>query len=97
MALSLPRDSLVGRRLYLPARERGGGLRSAASTAAAAYLSAFGEVLPTFVDHRSPEGDFVPGVYHSQLGAIIGHASFALGGTRFVTFLATCLPSALAL
>ena len=97
LALALPRDSLAGRRLYLPARERGGGLRSAASIAAAAYLSAFGEVLPTFVDHRNPEGDFVPGVYHSQLGAIIGQASFAPGGTRFVTFLATCLPSALAL
>jgi hypothetical protein len=83
--------SLALRRLRLPASLKGGGLRSAAATSPAAYLGALGEVLPTFVDHFGREGASIPGVYHHQLGDVIGEASFQSGGSGYGTFVGSGL------
>jgi hypothetical protein len=97
LGVEIVAGSLAADRLRLPARALGCGLRFSTDTCAAAYIGAFGEVLPTFVDHTSGHGEPVPGVYHDLMAPIIGASSFAPQGSGFGPFLASGLPSAASL
>ena len=87
---SFPAASYAHRRLFLPARLRGGGLRLALHTCSAAYVGALHDVLPTFIDRHDEEDRLIPGLYSSQLrdhGLFSDCAYDAVGGDRQVQLL----------
>jgi len=76
------------RRLALPARLFGCGMRRLAAVAPAALVGTLCRVLPPMIDSWS-DGQVRPGFLHAQLQATLGADSFAAGAeaTRFDRFL----------
>ena len=81
-------DPYAAARLRLPARMYGGGLRSAADVAPAAFLGALCQTIPRMLPRTSADGDVCPG-FMPQLVDLLGPGSFDAGAedTRFATFL----------
>ena len=80
-------DPFCTRRLRLPARMYGGGVRSLVELAPAAFVSTVCKALPTFLD-RVVDGTEVPG-FLPQLAPLLGQGSFDRGNedARLTTFL----------
>ena len=78
------------RRLRLPARLRGGGLRSHTETAAAAFVGSVNQALPRLIDHTDAAGSLVPGLLPS-LSGVLGAGSFDAdnAGTRYAQYLSS--------
>ena len=83
------------RRLRLPARRRGGGVRAHVDTAAASFVGSVNHAFPRFVDHADEAGAHVAGLLPS-LSGVLGVGSFDAGGegTRYAPYLASGLPGA---
>ena len=94
-------DELTVRRLRLPARLYGCGLRERASLAPAAFVASACRALPLFLHRLDADGGELPG-FLPQLGPVLGAGSFDVGeeGRRFAhllsgsTDLGLCLASA---
>ena len=91
-------DGLTLRRLRLPARKFGGGLRSLVDVAPAAFLGTVCKVLPHFVDRRLPNGEHQIG-FLPRLAGIFDPHSFDEGNEdiRFQHFLQSGTRLAMAL
>jgi hypothetical protein len=93
-------DSLTVRRLRLPARLRGGGIRSMLDLATAAYAGAVCRCLPLLIDSFTSHGEARQGFMPALL-PLFGAGSFdaVLLGTspRFQHFLSMDTPTSLAL
>ena len=87
-------DELTMRRLQLPARCFGGGLRSMEDVAPAAFLGTLCKSLPKFLNTRV-NGYEVPGFLH-MLAPVLGERSFERHheDQRFATFLQSGTPMA---
>ena len=70
MSSDVVADALAVRRLRLPARMYGAGLRSVAAMAPAAYIGTIGRTLPLFGDRLLSDGQavggFAPGLAQAQ-------------------------------
>eukprot|EP00973_Karenia_brevis_P049528 6871684-Karenia_brevis.AAC.1 len=69
------RDPFALERLRLPARMFGGGFRSSADVAPAAFLGALSRAIPRMLDRVGHQGIIVPG-FLPQLAALLGAGSF---------------------
>ena len=83
-------DEVARRRLRLPARRRGGGVRSHIETTAAAFCGAVNQAVPRFIDHTDDAGEVVAG-YFPSLVSVLGAGSFDHGNdaARYETYLAS--------
>ena len=81
-------DMFALRRLQMPARMYGGGLRSMADVAPAAFLGTLCATLPLFADRQATDGTVSPG-FLPGVGLALGTTSFDAGNeeTRFAMFL----------
>ena len=88
-------NEIERRRLRLPARLRGGGVRSHVETTAAAFCGAVNQAVPRFIDRTDDAGEFVAGFFPS-LASVLGAGSFDHGSeaTRYATYLASGYASA---
>ena len=86
----LPRDELSLRRVQLPARRFGLGIRSKAKLAPAAFIGTLCQALPHMLDAADRNGVVQPG-FMPQLAPLLGPGSFDKGSenTRFATLLAS--------
>eukprot|EP00973_Karenia_brevis_P005671 774339-Karenia_brevis.AAC.1 len=71
-------DRFAMERMRLPARMYGGGMRSCADLAPAAFVGAVCRVLPRMLDHAGAQGITIPG-FMPQLTALFGQGSFDSG------------------
>lgn len=78
---SLLEDSLARARLRLPARMFGGGIRSLADVAPAAFVATACRALPSMLDRTTEAGTVMPG-FLPQLSSLLGADSFDAGMER---------------
>ena len=88
-------DEHSRRRLRLPARSKGGGVRSHVETTDAAFCGAVNQSIPRLIDHKDEAGEVVVGFFPS-LVSVLGAGSFDHGSeaTRYQQYIASGLPSA---
>jgi len=84
------------RRVELPARMRGLGLRSHFRSALSAFVGTVNQTVTRFVDQVKANGDVVVGFFSCLVNAV-GAGSFDAGGGRYTAFIANGSPIALAL
>lgn len=91
-------DPFAARRLRLPARKYGGGLRRLVDVAPAAFVGTLCRTVPTFTDSVDAQGGLRQG-FLPALASVLGARSFDAGGEacRFDVFLASGSPLAHAL
>ncbi len=80
-------DKTAEARLRLPARMKGGGIKSTADTRRPAFLGALLDILPRCVDRKAENGEHMPGYYAEQLTEEIGRGAFDQDGHRNEQFL----------
>jgi len=80
-------DMAAKDRLRLPARMKGGGIKSATDTRRPAFLEALLDVLPRCIDKRADNGEEIPGYYSEQLTEAIGKGAYDAEGHRNEKFL----------
>ena len=89
-------DELLARRVCLPVRMNGLGIRSQADLLALAWTGCFVQACEAFTDRVKGLGEVVlPGSF-PLLGRLFGDGAFDMGGARFEIFVSTthCLSSA---
>lgn len=82
-------DALVVRRLRLPARLKGGGVRSRSQLAMVASVAGFVDAAQQFLD----SAETGPGFFNN-LSGLFGAGAFDVGGARFTHFIAAGSPRA---
>ena len=66
-------DALLLRRLRMPARYNGGGVRARGEwLAATAYSATMIRILPTMVNHKADNGEDIQGFLHNTMAPILG-------------------------
>ena len=98
VGLSNNQDAIAAvwrRRLRLPARLRGGGIRAHVETAAASFVGSVNQALPRLIDHTDAAGGHVAGLLPS-LSGVLGAGSFDEGSesTRYTSYLSSGLVGA---
>ena len=79
-------------KLRLPARLKGGGIKSMADMRRHAFLGAILDILPRCIDIRGPNGEEMEGIYKSILTNSIGRGAYDQNGHMNTGFLhATCM------
>ena len=73
---TFPEGSIARRRLHLPVRDKGGGIRSAVETSKAAFIGGFCAAVNNFIDNKDKEGIVHKGLYHDSLVNVLGAGSF---------------------
>ena len=93
----LTADSIALRRLRLPARMYGGGIRSLVDVSHAAFVGAFCRSVPLMLDRHDVHGCLQSG-FMPALAPMLGNGSFDVGfeSTRFQQLLDTSFPLAVA-
>jgi hypothetical protein len=74
-------------RLRLPARMKGGGVKSATDTRRPAILGALLDILPRYIDRKAENGEEMPGHYSEQLTREIGRGAYDQEGHKNEQFL----------
>ena len=69
-------DKTATERLRLPARMKGGGIKSATDTRRPAFLGAVLDILPRCIDRKAENGEEMPGYYSEQLTWEIGRGAY---------------------
>ena len=77
-------NEIERRRLRLPARLRGGGVRSHVETTAAAFCGAVNQAVPRFIDRTDDAGEFVAGFFPS-LASVLARARSTTATRRRAT------------
>jgi len=73
--------------LRLPARLKGGGVRSMVDLRRPAFLGAILDILPRCIDIRGPNGEETQGFYSNMLTESIGRGAYDQDGHMNVGFL----------
>jgi hypothetical protein len=74
-----PGAALACKRLRLPARSKGGGIRSHVASSRATFVGALSSVLETFLDRTDELGVVHKGLYTAQLAGLFGAGAFDAG------------------
>ncbi len=80
-------EVMAKERLRLPARMKGGGVKSAMDLRYPAFLGALLHILPRCIDRKDTSGEITRGTYTDQLTAAIGEGAFDEAGHRNARFL----------
>jgi len=94
---ALLNDELLARRIRLPVRLNGLGIRSQADLLAPAWTGCFVQACEAFTDRVNGLGEVVIPGYFPLLGRFFGDGVFDMGGARFESFVSSnthCLSSA---
>ena len=94
---ALLNDELLARRIRLPVRLNGLGIRSQADLLAPAWTGCFVQACEAFTDRVNGLGEVVLPGSSPLLGRFFGDGAFDMGGARFELFVSTsthCLSSA---
>ena len=74
------------KRLRLPARMKGGGIKKATYMRRPAFLGALLDVLPRCIDMRTANGEDMPGYYTKQLTEVLCKGAYDADGHRNAKF-----------
>ncbi len=74
-------------RLRLPARMKGGGMKSVADKRCPTFLGALLDVLPRLIDRNAENGEVEVGCYSAHMTHIIGEGAYDADGHRNTQFL----------
>jgi hypothetical protein len=77
---------LSRQRLHIPARLKGGGIRSVYDLRQPTFVGAIFDILPRCNEIRDDKGEIVKGVYSEQMGDIIGEGAFDTTGHKNIEF-----------
>ena len=69
-------DRTTTERLRLPARMKGGEIKSATDTRRPAFLGALVDILPRCIDKKAENGEEMPGYYSEQVTREIGRGTY---------------------
>ena len=73
-------EVMAKKRLRLPTRMKGGGIKRATDTTYPTFLGALLYILPRCADRKESNGQMTKGIYSDQLTAVIGEGAFDESG-----------------